>query len=186
MFSEKFGHFFDKPLQPLARRITIHPNVLTLIGFLITLVASVVIPFYLKIGGLFILIGGFFDLLDGAVARSNNTSTDFGAFLDSTLDRFSDFFIFFGIGCYFANISNLEGIIVTSGSLLGAFMISYIRARAEGIGIKCNVGLMERPERIIIISVGCLTGLIFYAMILLFLLTYLTVLQRLVHVYKSV
>lgn len=186
MFGDKFGHFLDKPLEPLARKIAIHPNILTVIGFLITLVAAAVIPFHLKTGGILILVGGFFDLLDGIVARSNNAGTRFGAFLDSTVDRFSDFLIFFAIGWYFANINNLEGIILTSGSLLGAFMISYIRARAEGLSIKCNVGIMERPERIILISVGCLTGLIFYVMILLFILTYITVLQRFLHVYKSV
>ncbi len=185
MFGEKFGHFLDKPLEPLAKRITIHPNVLSVTGFFITLLAASMIPFNLKAGGLFILLGGFFDLLDGAVARSNNTSSAFGAFLDSTLDRCADFFIFFAIGCYFAKIGNFEGILLTSGSLLGAFMISYIRARAEGLGVQCKVGLMERPERIILISAGCLTGLIFYVMILLFLLTYITVLQRILHVYKS-
>lgn len=186
MVGDKFGHFLDKPLEPLAKKIKIHPNVLTLIGFLIILLASAIIPFHLRIGGLFILIGGFFDLLDGAVARSNNLNSRFGAFLDSTLDRIADFLIFFGIGFYFANSSNLEGMILTSGCLLGAFMISYIRARAEGLGIKCNVGLMERPERIVLISIGCLSGLIFYVMILLFVLTYITVIQRLLHVYKSV
>ncbi len=184
MFGEKFGHFLDKPLEPLAKRIAIHPNILTIIGFFITLLASTILPFHLKIGGLFILLGGIFDLLDGAVARSNNKNTRFGAFLDSTLDRFSDFFIFFAIGCYFAILNNLEGIILTSGSLLGAFMISYIRARAEGLGIQCNVGLMERPERIVLISIGCLTGWIFHVMVLLFLFTYVTVLQRILHVYK--
>lgn len=185
MFGEKFGHFLDKPLEPLAIRITIHPNILTIIGFFITLFASAILPLHLKIGGLFILLGGFFDLLDGAVARSNNKNTRFGAFLDSTLDRCSDFFIFFAIGCYFAKINSLEGILLTSASLLGAFMISYIRARAEGLGIQCNVGLMERPERIILIAIGCLTGWLFYIMILLFFFTYLTVIQRILHVYKS-
>jgi len=185
LFGAKFGHFLDKPLAPLAKKLSIHPNVLTITGFLITLIASAIIPFHLKIGGLLILFGGFFDMLDGVVARSNHTNTHFGAFLDSTLDRVSDFLLFFAIGCYFATINNLEGIILTSACLLGAFMISYIRARAEGLGIKCEVGLMERPERIVLISIGCLTGLIFYVMIILLVLTYLTVLQRLAHVYKS-
>lgn len=185
MFGEKFGHFLDKPLDPLTKRITLHPNILTIIGFFITLIASSILPFYLQIGGLFILLGGLFDLLDGAVARSNNKSTKFGAFLDSTLDRVSDFFIFFAIACYFAKTNNIEGVLLTSGNLLGAFLISYIRARAEGLGIECNVGLMERPERIILISIGCLTGWVIYIMILLFFLTYLTIIQRVIKVYKS-
>lgn len=185
MFGEKFGHFLDKPLEPLAKRLTIHPNVLTLTGFFITIFASAILPVNLKIGGLLILLGAFFDLLDGAVARSNGKASRFGAFLDSMLDRFSDFFIFFAIGSYFAMTNHIEGILVTAASLLGAFMISYIRARAEGLGIECKVGIMERPERIILISVGCLTGWIFHAIIILFFFTYLTVIQRILHVYKS-
>ena len=185
MFGEKFGHFLDRPLEPLAKKITIHPNTLTVIGFFITLFASSIIPFHLKIGGLLILLGGFFDLLDGIVARSNDKSSRLGAFLDSTLDRCSDFFIFFAIGCFFAKTNNLEGVLFTAGSLLGAFMISYIRARAEGLGIQCKVGFLERPERIILISIGCLTGWIFHIMMLLLLLSYLTVVQRILHVYKA-
>jgi len=185
LFGEKFGHFLDKPLEPLAKRLTIHPNILTIIGFFITIFASAILPLHLKIGGLLILLGAFFDMLDGVVARSNGKATRFGAFLDSTLDRFSDFFIFFAIGSYFAKTNYIEGILLTSASLLGAFMISYVRARAEGLGIQCKVGIMERPERIILISVGCLTGWIFYTMIILFFFTYLTVIQRILHVYKS-
>ncbi|MCX7913688.1 MAG: CDP-alcohol phosphatidyltransferase family protein [Thermodesulfovibrionales bacterium] len=184
MLSAKFGHFLDKPLDPVAKKITIHPNVLTIIGFLITLFASTLLPFNLQVGGLLILLGGIFDFLDGVVARSNNKKTVFGAFLDSTLDRCSDFFIFFAIGCYFGVINNLEGVLLTSACLFGAFMISYIRARAEGLGIQCNIGLMERPERVILISIGCLTGWIFYVLIILFFFTYFTILQRILHVYK--
>ncbi|MCX8030588.1 MAG: CDP-alcohol phosphatidyltransferase family protein [Thermodesulfovibrionales bacterium] len=185
MFGEKFGHFLDKPLEPLAKKLTIHPNILTLTGFFITIFASSILPFHLKIGGLFILLGALFDMLDGIVARSNGKTTQFGAFLDSVLDRFSDFFIFFSIGTYFAMINHTVGLLLTAASLLGAFMISYIRARAEGLNIHCKVGLMERPERIILISFGCLTGWLFQVMVILFFLIYFTVIQRILHVYKS-
>ncbi len=185
MLSAKFGHFLDKPLDPVAKKIAIHPNILTIIGFLITLFASAILPFNLKVGGLLILLGGIFDFLDGVVARSNNKKTVFGAFLDSTLDRCSDFFIFFAIGCHFAIINNIGGILLTSVCLFGTFLISYIRARAEGLGIQCKVGLMERPERIILISFGCLISWLYYVMILLFFFTYFTILQRVLHVYNN-
>lgn len=185
MLSAKFGHFLDKPLNPVAKKITIHPNILTITGFLITLFASAILPFNLKIGGLLILLGGIFDFLDGVVARSNNKKTVFGAFLDSTLDRCSDFFIFFAIGCHFAIINNIGGILLTSVCLFGTFLISYIRARAEGLGIQCKVGLMERPERIMLISLGCLISWLYYVMILLFFFTYFTILQRVLHVYNN-
>lgn len=185
MLSAKFGHFLDKPLDPLAKKITIHPNILTIIGFLITLFASSILPFNIKAGGLLILLGGIFDFLDGVVARSNNKKTVFGAFLDSTLDRCSDFFIFFAIGCHFVITNNIWGVLLTSLCLFGAFMISYIRARAEGLGMQCKVGLMERPERVMLISFGCLINSLYYVMILLFFFTFLTILQRIIHVYNN-
>lgn len=186
MISAKLGHFLDKPLAPIAKRISISPNILTILGFLITVAAVIAIPFNLMAGGLLILIGGFFDMLDGIVARTNGKNTKFGALLDSTLDRYSDSFIFIAIAWYFFERNDLAGIVFTTGSLVGALMISYVRARAEGIGIECNVGMMERPERVVLLAFGCITGWLFYVIIALFFLSHITAIQRILHVYKSV
>jgi phosphatidylglycerophosphate synthase len=185
LISAKLGHFLDKPFSPLARRITVSPNVLTITGFLITIIASLFIPFSPLVGGILILIGGFFDMLDGIVARVNDKKTEFGALLDSTLDRYSDSIIFVSIAWYFFNFNNLTGVIFTIISLVGAFLISYVRARAEGINIRCNVGLLERPERIVLIAFGCIMDLLLIIVILLSVLSHLTAIQRIIHAYKE-
>lgn len=184
MISAKLGHVFDKPLAPIAKRVPLSPNVLTVLGFIITVIASVCIPFSLTIGGSLILLGGFFDMFDGIVARANGRNTLFGALLDSTLDRYSDSFVFLAIAWYFFERSNLTGVLLTMGSLVGALLTSYVRARAEGLGIECHVGLMERPERVVLLFFGCLTGWMLPVVVVLFLLGHITVLQRVFHVYK--
>jgi phosphatidylglycerophosphate synthase len=184
MISAKLGHFLDKPLAPLAKRISISPNSLTVLGFIITVSAAAVIPFNLIAGGFLILAGGFFDMLDGIVARTNSKNTKFGALLDSTLDRYSDSFIFIAVAWYFFERNDIAGVVLTIGSLVGALLISYVRARAEGIGIECNVGIMERPERVVLLAFGCITGLLFYVILLLFFLSHITAIQRILHVYK--
>lgn len=184
MIGARLGHFLDKPLAPLAKKISLSPNSLTILGFFITIAAAISIPFDLFVGGFLILIGGFFDMLDGIVARTNGKSTRFGALLDSTLDRYSDSIIFIAIAWYFFDEQNLAGVLFTAGSLVGALLISYVRARAEGTGIRCDVGLLERPERIVLIAVGCITSLLFPVIVFLFFLSHFTVIQRVLHVYK--
>jgi len=184
LISAKLGHFLDEPLAPLAKRIAVSPNILTGAGFLITAAAALVIPFNTLAGGLLIIAGGFFDMLDGIVARTNGKSTRFGALLDSTLDRYSDSFIFIAIAWFFFDRNNLAGVMLSIGSLVGAFVISYVRARAEGIGIECAVGIMERPERVVLLAFGCITGWLFPVIVLLFLLSHITAVQRILHVRK--
>ncbi|HAK88736.1 MAG: hypothetical protein A2X55_10405 [Nitrospirae bacterium GWB2_47_37] len=184
MISAKLGHFLDEPFAPLAKRIAVSPNILTGAGFLITAAAALVIPFNTLAGGLLIIAGGFFDMLDGIVARTNGKSTRFGALLDSTLDRYSDSFIFIAIAWFFFDRNNLAGVMLSIGSLVGAFVISYVRARAEGIGIECAVGIMERPERVVLLAFGCITGWLFPVIVLLFLLSHITAVQRILHVRK--
>lgn len=184
MISAKFGHFLDKPFAPIAKRISISPNILTIIGFLITAMAAASIPFNLITGGILILLGGLFDMFDGIVARTNGKNTKFGAILDSTLDRYSDSFIFIAVAWYFFDNNNLVGVILAVISLVGALLISYVKARAEGIDIECNVGLMERPERVALLAFGCITGWLFPVIIILSLFSHITVMQRVLHVYR--
>ncbi|MCL0074879.1 CDP-alcohol phosphatidyltransferase family protein [Thermodesulfovibrionales bacterium] len=184
MISAKFGRFLDKPLAPLARRIPISPSALTILGFLIMVVAAISILFNLVLGGLLLLLGGIFDMFDGIVARVNSKSTKFGAFLDSTLDRYSDSFTFVAVIWHFFEGNDLAGVIFTAGSLVGALLTSYVRSRSEGIGIRCDVGLIERPERVILLIIGCVTGWLLYIVIVLFFLGHITVIQRILHVRK--
>src|SRR4030043_21916 len=184
MLSDRLGHFLDIPLSPIAKRIPLSPNSLTIIGFLITAIAALVIPHHIKLGGILILIGGMFDMLDGIVARTRGKTTRFGAFLDSVLDRYSDAFLFLAIAWYLAEKGNHTGAFLSLGTLVGAFLISYARARAEGIGESCHTGIMERPERIILLIFATLTGWIMPVLWIMLVLTHITVIQRIFHVWR--
>jgi phosphatidylglycerophosphate synthase len=184
MLSARLGHFLDRPLGPFLKRIKLTPNSLTVIGFVITCIAAVLIPRNLTLGGVFILIGGVFDMIDGIVARTQGQTTKFGAFLDSLLDRYSDGFLFLGISWYFMIRENYTGVLISLGTLMGAYLISYARARAEGLSESCHVGIMERPERILLLIFATLTGWIVPVLWIMFVLTHITVVQRMFHVRK--
>ena len=184
MFSKKYGHAFDKPLWKIAQKIPFSPNSLSIMGFFITVFACYRLSFDFLTGGVLILVGALFDVLDGIVARSRNRMTRFGAFLDSVLDRYSDAFIFLAIAYNLENVSNMTGVILCLVTLMGSFLISYSRARAEGIGEECKYGIMERPERIICISLGTISGFIIPTLWILAILTNFTVMQRIYYVWN--
>ena len=121
---------------------------------------------------------------DGIIARANGRTTDFGAFLDSVLDRYSDSFLLLGFWWYFFKTGSIPGMLLSAGTLIGTLLISYTKARAEGLGRDCHTGLMERPERIIFMIFGAFTGLMLHIMWILFILTHVTVIQRILHVKK--
>ena len=185
MVGVRLGHFLDRPLAPFIRNIPLSPNSITLIGFIITVIAAFVIPHNLKLGGMLILIGARFDMLDGIVARVNNRVTKFGAFLDSVLDRYSDAFIFLSFAWYLAGKGDHNGAFLSLGTLVGAFIISYARARAEGLGQECKTGIMERPERLALLILATLTGWLTPILWIMLILTHITVIQRIYHVWKG-
>jgi len=184
MLSARLGHFLDTPLGCIAKRIPFSPNVLSVIGFFITAAAAFIIPHHLVLGGIFILIGGIFDVLDGIVARTTGKATKFGAFLDSVLDRYSDALLFLSIAWYLAAHGDHTGSFLSIGTLVGAFLISYARARAEGLGESCHTGIMERPERIILLIVATLTGWLVPVLWIMLILTHVTVIQRVYYVWR--
>ena len=186
MIGAKLGHFLDAPLSPILKRIRIRPNIFTITGFIITAIAALVIPYNIKLGGLLILAGGLFDMLDGISARVNNKVTKFGAFLDSVLDRYSDAFLFLSVAWYLASKGEHNAAFLSLGTLVGAFLISYARARAEGLGQECKTGIMERPERIILLIFAALTGWFVPVLWIMFVLTHVTVFQRIYHVWKVI
>jgi CDP-diacylglycerol--glycerol-3-phosphate 3-phosphatidyltransferase len=184
MLSSKFGHLLDKPLSSIARKLDINPNFITISGFFITTAAAVTIPYNLKLGGILTFFGGLFDMFDGIVARVNEKATDFGAFLDSVLDRYSDSFLLLGFWWYFFKNDSTVGMFLTIGTLIGTLIISYTKARAEGLGRDCHTGLMERPERIILMIFGALSGWVLPIMWIMCTLTHITAIQRIYHVWR--
>lgn len=190
MLSEKLGHSLDKPLASIANILSLNgflsPNSLTITGFAINLIASASFILQLpKLAGILILLAGSFDLIDGVLARNFGKITRFGAFLDSVLDRYSDAALFGGLMVYYISNNSILYTLVTFGAMLGSFLISYTRARAEGLGIDCNIGLMERPERIILLSAGAITGLLEEILWILLVLTHITAIQRIHHTWKA-
>jgi phosphatidylglycerophosphate synthase len=185
MLSARLGHSLDVPLGFIVKRIPFSPNTLTVIGFVVTVIAAFVIPYNIRLGGIFIMIGGIFDMLDGIAARTSGKTTKFGAFLDSVLDRYSDAFLFLSIAWYLAAHGDHTGSFLSIGTMLGALLISYARARAEGLGQDCHTGLMERPERIILLIFATLTGWIVPVLWVMLVLTHATVFQRILHVWMA-
>lgn len=185
MLSTKFGHILDGPLSSLARRINADPNTITITGFAVSVLAAVVLSKNLLTGGILLIISAFLDLLDGVLARVNDKATDFGAFLDSVLDRYSDAFLMSGFALYFVKNGPMTGATLSIATMIGAFVISYTKARAEGLGKECHTGLMERPERILLMTFGALSGWILPVMWIMTVFTHITVVQRIMHVRKA-
>jgi CDP-diacylglycerol--glycerol-3-phosphate 3-phosphatidyltransferase len=178
--------FITKPFVKVLSRGRVNPNALTLAGLAINLGAAylVAIGHFLSGGGL-ILISGLFDLLDGALARRAGRATKFGALLDSTVDRVSEAAMFCGL-LFWAGDRGLDtAIVLTVAVLIGSFLISYIKARAEGLGIECKVGLFTRAERVIVLAVGLLLGQVQIILWILVIFVYVTVGQRLFYVRKQ-
>ena len=197
------------PVGSALARIGFTANLLTVLGFVVVLAAAWVIAHGpLPLGGLLLLAGSCFDLLDGAVARVTKNVTKRGAFLDSTIDRVSDAAMFLalvwrqlagkGAGGSWA------GGVVTSGNLgaqlspaarttiwlalaamILGFLVSYVRARAEGLGFECKVGIAERPERVVIMAIALLLNRPSPALAILVAASALTLLQRVFHVWKQ-
>jgi len=185
LLGARLGHFLDKPLSPLARKVPFNPNVLTVAGFVITAAAAFVIPSNLRLGGVLVLAGGACDMCDGILARANGKTTNFGAFLDSLLDRYSDAFLFLSVAWYLAGRGERTGAFLSIGTMVGALLVSYARARGEGLGIDSQAGLMERPERILLLIFAMLTGWLVPVLWILFFLTHATVLQRALVVWRA-
>lgn len=183
MYREKIRKIFEPLIKILG---FVDPNIITLIGFIIVLIASFIIyKGFFRIGGTVVLIGSIFDMIDGGVARLKGKVTKFGAFIDSTLDRYSEFFILLGIILSKNGNDFLYPIVFT---LLGSFMTSYVRARGEGIGIEIKEGVLQRGERVVIICLGLLIGrkVLYYLSIALAIFTNITAIQRIFLVWMSI
>jgi CDP-diacylglycerol--glycerol-3-phosphate 3-phosphatidyltransferase len=167
-------------------RAGLTPNALTAIGLILNLVVAAVIAVgYLRLGGLLLLIASGFDMLDGAVARASGTVTKFGGFLDSTLDRYSEAVVYGGVLVYLLGTPDYWiGALLVFAATVGSLMISYARARAEAAGFGASVGLLARPERVVILAAGLLSGQLVPALWVLVIGTFLTVLTRMAHVWR--
>jgi CDP-diacylglycerol--glycerol-3-phosphate 3-phosphatidyltransferase len=160
-------------------------NMLTVLGLVLNcLVALVLAAGHLFWGGVLVLLAGLFDLLDGAMARVTGRITSFGSFLDSTLDRYSEVVLYGGLLYYVLHTSDaVLGALLIHAAICGSLLVSYARAKAESLGYKLQVGLLARPERIIILAVGLMLNHVVWALWFLAIFTNLTAAQRIYHLW---
>jgi CDP-diacylglycerol--glycerol-3-phosphate 3-phosphatidyltransferase len=179
------------PIVRVLSKTGVTPNALTLINLGLNIVAAYVIAVgHFVPGGILILVSGLFDLLDGALARFAKQATKFGAILDSTVDRMSEAAILFGLLIWYSGHEGRLEVALIFAVLIGSFLVSYVRARAEGLGWQCQVGLFTRAERVIVLAIGLLLSTVsvqsvFVALCVLVVFVFVTVGQRLVYLYKQ-
>jgi CDP-diacylglycerol--glycerol-3-phosphate 3-phosphatidyltransferase len=187
MFTTRFEAWVRRRAEGLMSalgRVPVTPNQITVVGVALTFVAAVLTALgHLRWAGVVLIFAGTFDILDGALARSSRRSYPYGAFLDSTLDRYAEGAIYIGLAAYFAGMGGPSQrwlLLATMAALTGSFLVSYVRARAQSLGFTCESGLFARPERVVATVVGLIFGgVVLYAVVfLLAILTNLTVLQR--------
>lgn len=203
-YLQKLIYTLINPIIKGMIKMGITPNMVTTIGFVGNVVAaflfihaSQLTPLcmgfsWIGWGGAILLFSGLFDMMDGRLARLGNMSTTFGAFWDSTLDRYSELFSLFGITLYLMTASGIWAGVITFLALVGSIMVSYVRARAEGLGIECKVGLMQRPERVVVTALAAIitgmTGNLWWligGMALIAVLANVTAFWRVAHCYKQ-
>lgn len=184
---ESLRPFLTRILNPVARNLNINPNIITVISpFIAVLAAYGFANHMLILGCVAILLSGFLDVVDGAVARYHNRASKFGAFLDSTMDRFADAIIYIGI-IFGGYCDWFIGVL----AIHSAITVSYVRSRAESQGVDCSVGIAERAVRMIILMIGALAGYFAgdiyftYIIYILVVLSYFTVGQRVLHVWRA-
>ena len=190
IFTEKFIKNFREIFRPLSRALansSISPNSITFLSLFLGLACGVFLALdYLWTGLILGLMMGFCDIIDGQMAKDYNGATKFGGILDSTIDRFCEFFAYTGLGIRYYFQDRPVWVLLCAMVFLGSVMVSYVKARAEGENLECKVGWLQRPERLAITATGVLfrgTG-IDIAVVFLAVFTQWTVIQRLIHIYK--
>lgn len=182
-------HLTEPAIRFIAKT-KLNPNALTILGFLLSLVIAWVLAIgHLFLGGFLVLFSGWFDLLDGALARATGRATTFGALFDSAIDRLSEAALLFGLLFFYAAQGSFQQSLLIFAVFVGSVMVSYIRARAEGLGLESEVGLFTRPERLVLLALGLILSPVDLALlVVLWILavgTNLTAIQRLYCIWQK-
>jgi CDP-diacylglycerol--glycerol-3-phosphate 3-phosphatidyltransferase len=189
MITRQIGRTLKRLLDAIVEAFAashINPNVLTVIGFAISLLAAYLFAYgYFRWAGAMIFLAGFFDMADGRVARISNRVTPFGGFLDSVLDRYSDLILLIGLLVFYARANRFWYVTLVAVAMIGSVMTSYTRARAENLIPSCKVGFLERPERVVLIIIGAVFNRMAPVLWVIAVLSNLTVLHRVVHTWQE-
>ena len=195
MFTTRFQAWVRRNAQRIARqfaRLPVTPNQVTVAGTVFTFVAAVLAGLgQLRPAGIVLALSGTFDILDGALARATKRSYPYGAFLDSTFDRYSEGAIYVGVAAYFLDHADpfmRWEVLACMLALAGSFLVSYVRARAQSLGFRCDSGIFARPERVVVTVAGLVIGVwwvLFVVVAALAVLTNLTAVQRILEVWAQ-
>jgi len=195
-FGQRSQEVYIDLIDPVSRALAgahIHPHVLTVMGFILSLAAAN----FFRVGHFFwaavaIILGGTCDILDGRIARATGKGSTYGALFDSTIDRYSEIFIFLGLTWFYYDRSRATVLIILL-AVAGSIMVSYTRARAEGLGLECRVGLLQRQHRIVLLVAGALLGAIpgtrylgmLAAIWIIAILANITAIQRVAYIHRQ-
>lgn len=180
------ANYLTQPAVRLLTRTSITPSTITWFGFSLAVGAgALIITGHLFAAGFLVLLAGFFDILDGALARYTNRTTRFGAVLDSILDRLAEAVLLLAILVLLARDQSVAQILLVGVALLGSLLVSYIRARAEALGLECQVGLFTRAERVIVLALGLWLNQVVIALAIIVAFSFITAGQRLVYVWQQ-
>lgn len=192
MITDKVGNAFGRPMDAVVRAFSrFSPDVLTITGLVLNGVACAffavsgtkdqAFPAFLRMGGFVALCAAIFDMMDGRVARLRGRETKFGAYLDSTMDRYSDMVLYMGLMLLYARMDRTPHMVLVWVAAFGSFMTSYARARAESLVPHCTVGFMERPERIVLLIIGAIFNRMSTALWIIAVLSNVTAIQRVIY-----
>jgi CDP-diacylglycerol--glycerol-3-phosphate 3-phosphatidyltransferase len=179
-----------QPVVRLIAKTPVTPNVITWTGFVITGgAAALIITEHLLAAGILVLVAGMFDMLDGALARLKNKTTKFGAILDSTLDRLCEAMLLVSLLAVFVRGGDFAECMVLGAALAGSLLVSYTRARMEGLGLECKAGLFTRPERVIVLALGLMLSrfnpALLVALCVITFFSWYTVIERMVYAWRK-
>lgn len=190
MLSDQLRRWSRPLLEVMASglaRVGLSPDAVTLIGLGLNVAVGAVLAMgHLRVGGLLVLVASLADSLDGALARHVNKVSPFGAFFDSTVDRYSETALFAGLLWYFAGAGARQESMLVLVVLAGSLLVSYTRARAEGLGIACTVGLFSRAERMVVLAIGLAIGQPLATLWVLAIFGHFTAVQRILHVRRQI
>jgi len=184
-FRKALSCYFTVPVVKVLAITPVTPNSLTFFSFIIAVSAAVLIATdNLLVAGFVVLASGFLDMLDGALARYTNRVSRYGAVLDSTLDRLAEGILLLGILFLYADKGSTNGVLIAGAVMITSLLVSYVRARAEAVGIECMVGIFTRPERIIVLAFGLFINQLEIALYIIASFSLFTAGQRLFYVWS--
>ncbi len=181
-----WGAHFIRPVADVFSRLGFHPNAVTILGFVLNVgVAAILAGGHLRLAGALLILTLAFDAVDGTMARTQGRVSRFGAFLDSTLDRWTELFLYGALVWHYLATDQDRAVLLAVAAMATSFMVSYTRARAEGIGLTCTEGVFTRFERLLVLIIGLLLGLMPWALTVIAVLAGVTAVQRIALTYRA-